>query len=207
MRDFLLDVGRRVRVPGGVLMTAASAVALLVEIPPLAGLPPDALAAGGVAIGTAALVWALRDQKAEIATKNALLDERARTDAALTEFRARLDEGNLVRQMVYRWRRINPEAASAAERKIQIKAETDRRLVAFRAAVKEWSDACVTTLETHYSHRTPAFQQRIELDAARDPIRHIPGLAAIRAEADQKWERLNSLQRELEAQSRRAAIS
>jgi hypothetical protein len=203
MLQSVVDAARRAAGFIGAIMNLVGAALFVAPL----GLPADYLAAGVVVIGTGVLGIALRDQHNAIRQRDAALDVRANVQAGLAEFRERLEEGNRVRQQIYRWPRIESAGTSAAQRNQEKKQETERRMAAYREAVKDWKAACELTLNEYLPHRTPIFTQRVSAPPREPHVSTIPGLAALRWEADQRWERLNALQREFADQSSRAAIS
>lgn len=197
----LLDILRRFGAVVGALMNLSSA-ALLVLDPP--AVPVGVIAAGGVAIGTSVLIWAIWDGRAENRRLSAHLDHRAQVASGLSEFRARLDEGNALARKIATWPPIIGEGEGIAQRDSAQQRYQERKDEYIRS-VREWNATCVKTLEAYLPHRTPYIERplvRGPVPAGIDPWRH-----KLQEEVAQKINWLSDLQRELEAQSNRAAIS
>lgn len=198
--EFVLDVARRVRIPFGLVVSMISGIALVLDVPPLGGLPSNVLAGGGFLLGTVALGWAIWDQRAEIAAKDALLDDRARVAAALDEFQTRLDEGNDVLRAINRWK--PPPSRSSAERDVW----AAERIAEYTKAVGDWNTACFETVSGHLTHRRWFMRKPCDYSQVRSsPVPR--QVLRLRAEVNQKIDRMDGLQRELQDQSKRAAIS
>ena len=191
---FLRKLAENVRVPVGLAFNVLGAIDLLFNVSPLLGLPSNVVAGGFVLLGTGALGWALWDQ-------HSALDDRAQRAAGLQEFHNRLFEGTEVLRAILPWPRFPPELGRG-----EISSETLKRTEAYAKLVDDWNQACLATVQNHLSHRkwlldrpvdyAPAIQSKIPLRVIR-----------LREEVREKIDRMNTLQLELEAQSRRAAIS
>lgn len=197
MWDSVVDVGRRAAAIVGAGMNAAG-IALF---PAPLDIRADYAAAAIVTTGTVAMWWALRDRDDQIKAKDAELDNRAAIAEGLQEFHDRLFEGTEVLRSILPWPPFAREL-SPGERE----SEAVRRTEAYAKLVAEWNQACLVTVQTRLRHRKWLLDRPVDYAPAissKVPLRVI----RLREEVREKIERMNTLQLELESQSRRAAIS